>query len=200
MDWHAVLGISAGVVQIVSAIPYIRDIVYGTSRPNTVSFFIWFVLGIIEVFAQYSAGASWSIVIPIVLVLNTFIAFSLGVLGYGYKKYNWLDFVCLGLAAASLVIWYVTDNPVMALVVTMVASVCAAVPTIVKTYKEPHSENVLAWFMNVVGSVLAIFASTLWNVPNLIIPIIGLLEGAIISGLAFFRRPKKTLSRAKSRA
>lgn len=199
MDWHGWLGIGAGIVQIVSAIPYIRDILYGTSRPNVVSFFIWFVLGFIEVFAQYSAGASWSIIIPIVIVFNTSLALGLGLAGYGYKKYTWLDMSCLGLAALALVVWKITNNPVLALLLTMVASVCASIPTIVKTYREPTSENTLAWFMNVISSGMAIFASTIWNVPNLIIPAVALIEGAIISGLAYFGRRYWGKKRPKTR-
>lgn len=186
MNVHAALGLLAGFFQLIPAVPYIKDILYGTTRPNIVSFGIWFVLGLIEVSAQWSAGASWSIIIPIVVVFNTALVIGLGVAGYGYKKYTWFDTLCLCLALGALVLWYVTSNPVTALLLTMAASTFAAVPTFIKTYKEPESELAVAWLLVSVASIFAIFSSTLWNTANLIIPVFNLIEGAVITSLAFF--------------
>ncbi len=191
MDWHAALGFGAGAVQFASAIPYIRDILWGTTRPNIVSYALWVTLGLIEIFAQYSAGASWSIIIPIVLTFNMSIVLVLGCFGYGYKKYSFIDGVCLLTAAAALLVWYETGNPTLALITTMVASICASLPTAVKTYKEPYSEDLPAWVMNMISATMAAASSTLWNIPNLIFPVYAFIEAAIISSLMVFGRLKK---------
>ena len=44
MDWHLLLGIIGGLLALCAIIPYIRDILHGTTRPNIVSYAIWVFL------------------------------------------------------------------------------------------------------------------------------------------------------------
>lgn len=195
MDWHAALGILTGAIQIGSAVPYVRSILRGTTKPNVISFVIWATLSVIDVAAQTSAGASWSIVLPIVITFNTLLVVALGIFGYGYKKYHWPDFLCFALALGALAVWGVTKNPVFALLLTTCTSIFATIPTALKTYREPHSEAAFPWFLTAVASVFAILSTTLWNTANLIIPASNLVECGLIAGVAFFgQRLKKASS------
>lgn len=188
MNWYAAVGVLAGLVQIVSVIPYVRDMLRGTTRPNAVSYALWGALTFIVVAAQFSAGASWSVLIPIAVALNATLIFTLSVSGYGYTKYGWLDWTCLGAGILAIVLWQVTGDPVVALVLAIAANFAAAVPTIVKTYREPNSEHAFAWLLVVVASVLGLMSSRIFNVANLIFPTYLLLESMTIWSLAFFRR------------
>jgi len=187
MDWRITLGIGAGILQVISNIPYIRDMLRGTTRPNIFSYVIWFILALIAVAAQWSAGASWSILILVAVVLNTSIIILLALKGYGYKRYTWLDWACLALGIAAIIVWKVTNNPVAALIMALAASVLADIPTVFKTYREPHTELALSWLIAACAAILGIFSAK-WNVANLIFPIYYLIESFTISGLAFLRR------------
>jgi hypothetical protein len=61
MDWHIWVAIASGAVQLYALRPYIGDMLHGTTRPNAVTWFVWDVLAVIEIFAQINAGASWSL-------------------------------------------------------------------------------------------------------------------------------------------
>ena len=189
MDWRVALGIGGGILQIVSVIPYIRDMIKGTTRPNVVTYVIYFILALISLFAQWSAGASWSIFILLAVSINTFIVIILCFNGFGYKKYGLLDWACLLLGVVAIVVWRITNNPMAALFTALLANILGDIPTIIKTYKEPHTELALSWFIAACAAVLGIISTRL-DLANLLFPVYYFVESMLISGLAFSRKPR----------
>jgi len=187
MDWHEVIGIVAGVIWVGSAAPYILSIVRGKTRPSVVSSFLWTLLGVIDVAAQYSAGASWSIITVAAVTFNTGVFTVFALVGYGYKnnKLAWTDWACLVLAIVALVAWYLTQSPVVALLFSLAANLLAAIPTFIKTYHEPESELALGWALVTLAGVLGIVSNTIWTPANLIMPVYITVECGIIAALAF---------------
>ncbi len=171
MNWHATIGILAGVVQVASVIPYVRDMLKGRTRPNMVTWLLWTILQIIVIFAQFSAGASWSVIILIVMTFNTVLVTILCLKGYGYKKYGILDYSCFFLALVTIVVWRITEDPILAIILAVAIDFLAMIPTIVKAYRDPHSEAPFPWFLNVVAGALAALSTTKIDVANLIFPI-----------------------------
>jgi len=172
--------------------------VRGSTRPNIVSQILWALLTAIAFSAQLSAGASWSILILGALMFNMIIIATLAMSGYGYNKYTSLDFACLGLAVAAIILWYLTAEPVLAIVLSVTASVLSAIPTFVKTYRDPHTELALAWGIAVVAAVLSLLSSTKWNIENLIFPTYLLIEALSIWSLAFFGQRVRRSSEVSS--
>jgi hypothetical protein len=194
MEWHAIIGFISGILQVIAIVPYIKDTLKGTTRPNVVSQSLWTVLQIITVAAQFAAGASWSVIFLIAMTLNTCAVVFLCFRGYGYKKYGWFDYFCLVAAIASIVVWQVTQNPIWALIIAVTANLFATLPTVVKAYKEPKTENAKAWTIMLIASALGLASSTIWNVQNILFPIYFMGESGLIAGLAFFgQRGKKKL-------
>ncbi|MDE1924606.1 MAG: hypothetical protein KGH79_00275 [Patescibacteria group bacterium] len=185
-DWHAVVGVLSGVVQIGSVIPYIRDMLKGTTRPNIVSWSLWTLLQVIAIGAQISAGASWSLLFIVAMTFNTILVVILSATGYGYKGYSWVDWTCLFFAIAAIVLWWATRNSIFALVLAVSADLLASIPTIVKTYKEPQSETAVAWYLVTVASALGILSTTKIDIANLIYPIYFFIITGSIGSLAFF--------------
>ena len=187
-DWHAIAGITAGIVQAVSIIPYIWSMIRGTTRPNIVSWSLWTLEQIIAVAALWSAGASWPIIILVAATFNTALVLVLCLFGYGYKHFGLLDGVCLVLALAALGLWYITSDPLIALVLSVAADFSATLPTIAKVWKEPGSELAWSWLMVVAAGALALIATTKLDVANLIWPIYFVLAGGVVTGLIFWRQ------------
>ena len=188
LDWHLVVGTIGGVLAMVAVIPYIKDILHGTTRPNIVSFSLWAVLLAISIVAQMSAGASWSVVLLIGDLIGTSSIVVLCLIGYGYGKYGWLELVCTILAIIAIVSWQLTHEPVLALVFAVVADLMAAVPTIVKAYRDPWSEAPTQWLLIALASALAIASTTIFDPANLIFPVYLLLVNGTTGTLAFFGR------------
>lgn len=194
MDWHTIVAVIAGLVQISSVIPYVRGMVNGAVRPNIVSWSVWTLLQVIAMAAQFSAGASWSVVLLIAMTFNTSLVLILAFSGYGYKKYGIVDWICLALALCAIALWQVTKEPVLAIALAASADFIAAIPTIIKTYKEPHSESASSWLIIIVAAALSLIASTKFDAANMIYPIYVIIGSSIVAGLAFFGQRLRPLS------
>jgi hypothetical protein len=193
MEWHEALGIVSGVIQIGSIIPYIWDIVHGSTRPNAVSTGLWTLLSGIALAAQISAGASWSVILVAGVAFNCAVITVLALSGYGYAKYGRIDWFCLLMGLVAIGAWVLTANPVASIVLVVLASVISNIPTIVKTYREPASEYSFSWFLVVIASSLSLLSTTQLNAQNLLYPGEDWLVNIIIFSLSFFgqRRDKR---------
>jgi len=171
MGWHELIGIVAGVIQVLAIIPYLRDVVRGSARPNIVSWSLWTLAVLISTVAQINAGASWSLIILITAtVLNVSVVF-VGALGYGYKKFGWVEGICLFFSLFGILLWQITSNPVLAISFAVAADCIAYIPTIVKTYRDPHSETALLWFVLFIVGSLGAISTTKIDAANLVFPI-----------------------------
>lgn len=185
MTIHAWFGIGAGVVQALSLLPYLRAIVRGTTRPNAVSFGVWTALSVIDVIAMYAgAGLGWPLVLPLVGTAGMAIITAFAIGGYGYSASTRLDMTCLVLGLAGIVLWQTTGEPALALALSIAASLAAAIPTVIKTYRAPHTEYAPAWLMVTVASLLSILSVTTYDFTNLAYAGYMFAETAIIGVLA----------------
>jgi hypothetical protein len=188
MSVYVFIGLISGVLQVAAAIPYIRSILRGETKPNIVSQALWTVIQIIAITAQLQSGWSWSVMILLATTFNTLSFTILCLKGYGYKAYSWVDWVCLVGALGALLAWGVTDKPLAALVVAVSVNVLASLPTIVKVFKYPRTENATAWLMMSAASILSILSLADMSVTNLVFPVEFFIESTIIGGLALYGR------------
>jgi hypothetical protein len=188
-SWHVATAALSGVLSVISGWIYIKDILKGgETKPNAVSFFLWTVLQAIALVAQFKEGASLSVVIVIMVTLNTAVVTILALVGYGYKKYGKADFYCALLAVAAIVGWQVTGNPVLAICFAIAGDLFAAVPTMIKTKKDPYSEHLPAWGIIVAACVFGVLSTDRLDVANLAFPLYLVMGNGVIFALALFGR------------
>jgi len=167
-NYHILLAIIASSIQIFSLIPYIWTMLKGKTRPNAVSWALWTLIQTIAIFAQISAGASWSLVLLITMTMGTALTLTLALVGYGYKEYGWIDLVCLVVALGAIAVWQITNEPLLAIVFAIFADFIAAIPTIYKIIKKPFSENLFSWNLIIIATMFSIFSSAIFNLENLL--------------------------------
>jgi hypothetical protein len=193
INFHLILGIIAGLLSMLAVVPYIKDIIHGTTRPNVVSWSLWVLLLVISIWAQISDGSSWSVIFLVGDLIGTSSIVVLCLMGYGYGKYGAVEWVCLALSVLAIILWQVTNEPLLAIICAVVADATAAVPTVVKTYRDPWSEVPTGWFMVALGGILAILSTIIWNSTNLLFPLYILLINGIIGLVALTGRRLKKL-------
>jgi hypothetical protein len=57
-----ILGVLAGAIGVADTLPYVRDILRGSTRPHRGTWLIWSALTIVVCLSQRADGASWSLV------------------------------------------------------------------------------------------------------------------------------------------
>lgn len=198
MDWHQLAALVTGVLTLVAVVPYVRDMLRGTTRPNLVTWGLWLIIQTIFILAQFSAGASWSVLLPLMEMLTVGVVFLLGLFGYGYKQYRKLDIACLGIALAAIVLWQLTSEPLVALFMALAADLVAGIPTLKKAYFDPLSETPSAYFLVFISAIFGGLSSAIIDLPNLMWPVyICAFNGGVLALILLGRRAQK---RPNSRA
>ncbi len=150
-------GITSGILGFVCTLPYIRDILLKTTKPERASWFIWSILGSIAFFSQLAKGATDSLWLTGADTLGVLVVFILA-LKYGEGGLSSNDIKALILAFIGLVLWYFTKEAAIALFIVIAVDTAGAFLTITKAYKDPESETMSTWILSGLGGLAAIFA------------------------------------------
>lgn len=146
---------------------YLIDTVKGKVRPNRVSFLMWSIAPLIAFGAQIEKGVG----------LEALMTFSVGFLpltvfaaSFVNKKaewkLTWFDLLCGILSAAGLILWRITQDPDLAIVLSIVADGFAAVPTLRKAYHFPETEMAWPWLATVIGVILTLLTLSTFTFAN----------------------------------
>jgi uncharacterized protein with PQ loop repeat len=186
-NWQAQIGIVAGILSLFGYIPYIVSIFQQKTRPNRVSWWVWSVIGSVLVASYYSAGATHTLWVPLAQLLCQ-IPIALLSLKYGEGgKLHQLDKLCLAGAALSLLLWWRSGSPMVALAINIGMDILGAVPTLRKTYYVPASEDLLSWSIFWISNTLNLLALEHLSAPLLAYPLYLFSLGFIL--VALITRP-----------
>ncbi len=181
------IGQLAGLITLSAYIPYIISILKKKTRPNRASWWIWVGVSV-SLLASYWASGARDTLWLLLGNISGQLAIALLSIKYGQKGHSQFDVWCLFLAGASLIVWYLTGSPVIALVMNVLGDFIGYLPTIKKTYLNPGGEDKLTWLIFVVGVVLSFFAIEQWTFKIYIYPVMIFIGDATMLFLVIFKR------------
>ncbi|MFF5297205.1 hypothetical protein [Paractinoplanes globisporus] len=181
-------GILAGMISCVDAVPYIRGILRGSTRPHRGTWCIWSILGVTAFASQAADGGGWSLLmlgiqavsITVILVLST----TRGVGGLDLGNFALLVVAALGLAG-----WLALSTPVLATVCVVVADLAGALLMLPKMWRDPDSETASSFLLaGIAGGLGAASVGSLQ--PELLLyPVyFGVVNGAIAAIVVLRRK------------
>lgn len=182
-----IFGYTSGILFILSAIPYVRSILKGDTKPQRMTWLIWTVLVFIAFFSQLAEGATWSLLLTAGDAITIIIVFLFSI-KYGVGGFRKIDILSLIGAAISLILWYITHEPAVALFLIIIIDIIGSNLTIIKTWKNPETENWMGWAICGVGGFLGILAVGDFNFILLAYPIYICLINSIIAIIVLIRR------------
>jgi len=177
----ALAGQVAGLFSLAAFVPYIIAILRGKTVPNRTTWWIWTVVGFMLGSSYFSSGANHTIWVPVSYVVGPFITAILSV-KYGEGGWTKFDRFCLFGALASIILWWIFDSPLVALIINLFIDFLGALPTIKKAYLEPEKEDRFAWTLFFAGNLFNLFAVERWIFAIAVYPIfMFLVDGAIVT-------------------
>lgn len=196
MDMHSVAGVTAAVVSVVSMAIYVRSILLGETKPNRVSYWIWFVLSLL-IFLTYRKSGGTTVWLLGMYTLNPLIAAVLSIWWGEGTRLSKLDVACAAVAAVSIPLWWLLrslygDVPEVALpifLLNMVADVVGAFPVFEKCWNRPENESRLSWLVSVLAATLNVAAVTHWGVVDIVWNAWMWAAAACFAGFTYFRPP-----------
>ncbi|MFA5936603.1 MAG: hypothetical protein WC822_01855 [Candidatus Paceibacterota bacterium] len=184
-----ILGYSSGILMALSVIPYAKSIFRLETKPQRMTWLIWSILIIIAFFSQLAEGGTWSLLLTVGDTLAVLICFFLSI-KFGVGGFRKIDIISLCGAGISLIFWYITKEPAVALFFIILTDFIGASLTISKTWKNPESENFIAWAMCGVGGFLGTLAVGKLDFVLLSFPIYVCLINSAMAIIILIRKRK----------
>lgn len=185
--YKVILGLIAAIVQGCSYLFYFLGIYKGTTKPHA---FTWFVRGVINVIAFLAVVTSDAGAGAWIFAINMFSCLTVALIGFrqkyvDYDVYDWYA-LCGGIFGG--ILWWLTSDPLYAVIFVCLSDGIAMIPTIRKAYTKPFEENALSFVISVFGFGLSIFAIDSFSITTLLYPIIIVSLDAFLVGLLLVRR------------
>jgi len=167
---------------LVSAIPYVLNIVKGRTRPRIFSWIVWTVLGAIATGAAYTEGAHASAALTAAATVETA---SIVVLGwrYGNRNFERLDLCCLVGVTIGLTLWALLDSPLAGLVAALLIDILAAIPTVRHAWRRPTEEAAAAYLLCAIAAVCCLAAMSEYTLMGLLYPVYLLALNGVVAAI-----------------
>ena len=183
------LSAAAIVLTFAIFVPYIRSIRQGLTRPHVFSWVIW-ALGTSVVFLAQLAGSGGVGAWPIGVsgVITAYIA----LLAYRNRCDTAItrsDWVFLAVALAALPCWFLTSDPLWAVVILTGLDLAGFGPTFRSAYSRPLDERIGFYFLAAVRNLLAILALEHYSLTTVLFPAaVGVACVALVAMVAYRRK------------
>jgi hypothetical protein len=151
---------------------YLISTLRGKAKPNIVSWSLWGLTALIAFAAQISKGGGIEILVTLAIAAGPLAVTAAAVLkGTQSLRLTRLDLWCLSLAIAGIILWIRTEDPLVALLMSIMADIFASIPTAVKSYLAPHTENAAAYSLSVISMIVTLLTVRQWNVMSWAFPL-----------------------------
>ncbi len=163
-EYFAIIG---SVIASTGGIYYAFLTFKGRVKPNRVTWLFWSAFPMIGFAAQLSQGVgliAWATFVAGVPPILVLIGSLFNKDAYWQTKH--IDYWFAGAGFLSVVAWQVTDIPNIAFTFALLADILVALPTFIKTYQFPETENWQSYAISAFGFLLAVLAVPEWTYDN----------------------------------
>lgn len=188
MDIKLFFAIASVVALVVGYFPYFRDIFRKTTKPHAYTWLIWAITQGTATAAAFYGGANWGVMSlaggTLLIVFVFLLSFK-----YGTKNISRSDKGILMLALSAIFVWWLTNNPLLSVLMVTAIDGMGYIPTLRKSWVEPWSETLSFWFAMAIATVLTILSLGEINwltAPYLVV--LAILNIVVLSVCAFRRR------------
>jgi hypothetical protein len=124
-------------------------------HPNPFSWLIWSLVASLAAAGSWRAGATWPLGGALANALGC-LAVLMSTLGRRRFVADRIDLGCLAVAAAGIVAWSWTSEPVIGLALFLAADAAGAVPTLRAAALDGRSESVAGWALLALAGLAAV--------------------------------------------
>lgn len=157
----------ASLLNVIGTGSYVVQTLRGNTRPNRVSWLLWSVAPLIAAAAQFREGVG---LITLSTFMNGFMPLLILIASFINRKAYWkastFDYFCGSISVLALILWLVTGEGLLAIGLSILADLMAAIPTLRKSYSEPESEHPTAFLFSAIASGITLLTIDEWRIEN----------------------------------
>ena len=171
---------------------YLIDTIKGKVKPNRVSWSMWAIAPLIAFAAQVKQGVG---IQSLATFLAGFIPLLVFIASFFNKKSFWkiniFDLSCGFMSIIGLVLWFVTKIGNVAILFSIISDATASIPTIVKSWKYPETENYKLFLFASLNAGVNLLTLKTWDFAHYSFSLYIFILCAIVAGLIKFKIGKK---------
>ncbi|UNT00721.1 hypothetical protein MMF93_32725 [Streptomyces tubbatahanensis] len=154
----------SAVLGLAGSVRYAFSTMRGTARPNLVTWSLWAAAPLIGFFAQLDAGVGMPAVQTLAAGVGPLAVVVCAVLTrHNLARLGTFDVVCAVIAVVALGVWLGLGQAPLAVVCAVAADAAAALPTALKAWRDPYSENLLFYVLVGTGAAVTLLTITSWQ-------------------------------------
>lgn len=165
--------IVASFISLLGNTSYAWDTFKGKTQPNRVSWVIWMIAPLVAFAAELTEKADVRVtLLTLVTGFGPLLVLVASVLNrQSYWKVTHLDIACGGVSVLALVLWAVTRSGNTAIILSILADLLAATPTILKAYRHPATESASTFIGSLIGGLITLLTIKQWTFANYAFPV-----------------------------
>jgi len=189
-DYKTILGFITIAIALVSYSFYFKGMLFGNTKPQPFSWFIWSVISAVAFAAQLTANAgpgAWitGFTAAVCLAISILASFKMD---WQFKALDWLS---LFAALVAILLWRYTSNANFAATLASAAFALGFVPTFFKAYNNPGEETAITFALNSVKFGISIIALSSFSVATWLYPATLFLLNGLFAVFLLVRRKHK---------
>jgi hypothetical protein len=186
--YKQLLGILGIALTFIAFVPYIHSIRRGKTRPHVFSWVIWSLTTLVVFFAQLAGGGgfgAWPTGVS--GIITVYIA----LLAYFQRadthitRTDWAFFFS---ALSALPFWFLTNDPLWAVVTLTIVDVAGFGPTLRRAWIHPNDESMTFFSMIILRDLFVISALEHYSVTTVLFPAAVASTSALLILLVTYRR------------
>ena len=190
MDIKNIFAIAGAVIVLFCTVPYIIDVVRRKTKPNIITWIVWTVLigiGAAALFVSHDYNAAWLLVGD---VIATFAVVVVG-LKYGMAELDKLDIILLIGAIVGMILWFVFNTPLIAIIATIAIDFIGTIPTIRHSFHHPEEETYITFALGIVATIFTLLSLSDFRFSAWIYPAYLLFSNGLLTATIFLGQHKK---------
>ena len=164
------LSIIAILMTVAGFVPYLRGIWRGCVKPHVFSWLIWGMATLLVFFAQrhdHAGVGAWPTGVSALLTSTVALL--------AYRKHadvsiNAKDWLFLCIALMALPAWFITQDPLLAVIIMTGVDIAGFGPTLRKAYHHPHSEALSFYVVLVLRNLMILLALENYSWTTILFP------------------------------
>lgn len=187
MTLSQILVTLSGVLAIISVLPYLLDVIKGSTKPRVVTWLVWSTLTYISAAAAFSEHQYLT---TIYLACSGTATLSIAILGfkYGNKKITKLDIYCFIGAVIGLLFWWLFNSASTAVIIMVLVDFIGAIPTVVHCWNRPQEETISNYVIGCIGGCCLLLSISNWTITSSVFAIYILIMNMMFASEIFFRK------------
>lgn len=187
LDYRTIIWIITIIIGIYANLPYIMDILRGTTKPHLFTWIVFLIMDVIAFLVQIGDNAgpwAWGTLVAGLTWLFVLIL----AIKYWEKNITKSDTLAFVIALLCIGLYVFVENPIYSLYTVLLISGLALYPTARKSYHKPTEETLSLYVLAWVRSFLSIIATVNISFLTIGLPVFIIFANSLFIAMVLIRR------------